>query len=94
MKRFAHHLLATLAATAALLGLTSTAAFAHPAPPEGCGGLYQLPPVEPVSITTAASPVPWMLTGAGLALAVVVLYVATTAIVHRQHGSTRRLSTP
>ncbi len=81
MTRFARRLAISLASAVALVGLSTTSAFARVMPPESATG-PDTTPIAPLTQTTA-NPVPWLFAGALIALAIVGLYLLATALVHR-----------
>jgi uncharacterized membrane protein len=85
MYRTARRLFAALLAVPALLVVSATAAFAKVAP-DGPGTFPG--PITPAHTTSGSSisfadRMQWMGAGAAAVLAVLVIYVAATALVHR-----------
>ena len=94
MIRFACRLFAVIVSVPALLFVGTTAALARVAPPEVGEVGSPLPPPSPSFLPiTLADRAQWMATGAGIVLAVLAIYVATTALVHRRQQASGHLST-
>jgi hypothetical protein len=88
MTRFATRIVAALTSALALVGITTTSAFARVLPPESAtGAITASDTVSGTALTTAPTsaltPIPWLFAGALIAFAVMGLYLVATALVHR-----------
>jgi lysozyme family protein len=88
MTRLAIRLAAALAAAATLVGISTTSAFARVLLPESSGVMLKSADGTSAATTTtvvqaSANPVPWLVTGALVALVGVGLYQLASALVRR-----------
>ena len=97
MNRFARRLIAAIAIVPALLLANANAALAYPDPGGrgDVGGNPVLPSPPPVDLSPASGGLgghaQWIVAGAGIVLAVLVVYVAAAALVHRHQQNGKQL---